>query len=629
LAFDRETTLKKAEKLLRQGRLEGAIAEYIKVVEDQPSDWNSANALGDLYARAGQTDKAVSQFSRIAEHFSREGFYQKAAALLKKILKINRDDEVTEIRLAEVSALQGLMADAKAQFTTVAARRRARGDRRGEAEIVVRLGEIDPADLDARRKAARALEDLGRIDEAAVRHKALHDDLTEKGRSPEALEALREFSRLRPSDPEARGAIARAALEAGDVEGARTFLGGDASGDDPALLLALAEANIRSGNVAAAIELLPRLVATGGDARDKLVELGWAVLPQDPVAAFGCIDAAVDAAVGVSEFEKATALLERFLDRVPRYIPALLKLVEVCVDGGLESRMYAAQESLTDAYLDAGQAAEARVIAEDLVAREPWEQAHIERFRRALVMLRVPHPDDEIAERLSGQTPFLATDPFVDLSEASSTGAEAAAEGPPGAAGEPTGASISEKTAEPAIGRQSAPAASPGDEIDLTSALGNLEAAGTPARQPQEGGLDSVFKRLRETAQGDADYSAQYMTLARTYLEMGMMDEAVNALKTAAQSPRLRFEAASTLGRLLLAQGDGPQALYWLERANEAPAPDADAGWALLYDFGVALDEAGDTPRALALFLELQADAGDYRDVPSRIARLTRVQTGG
>jgi hypothetical protein len=49
----------------------------------------------------------------------------------------------------------------------------------------------------------------------------------------------------------------------------------------------------------------------------------------------------------------------------------------------------------------------------------------------------------------------------------------------------------------------------------------------------------------------------------------------------------------------------------------------------LLYDFGVALDEAGDTPRALALFLELQADAGDYRDVPSRIARLTRVQTGG
>ena len=51
--------------------------------------------------------------------------------------------------------------------------------------------------------------------------------------------------------------------------------------------------------------------------------------------------------------------------------------------------MYQTQAHLTDAYLATGQAAEARVIAEDLVAREPWEAAHIERFRRALVLLRV------------------------------------------------------------------------------------------------------------------------------------------------------------------------------------------------------------------------------------------------
>ena len=55
--------------------------------------------------------------------------------------------------------------------------------------------------------------------------------------------------------------------------------------------------------------------------------------------------------------------------------------------------MYETQVQLTDAYLENGHAAEARVIAEDLVAREPWERAHIERFRRALVMLSVPDPD--------------------------------------------------------------------------------------------------------------------------------------------------------------------------------------------------------------------------------------------
>ena len=104
--------------------------------------------------------------------------------------------------------------------------------------------------------------------------------------------------------------------------------------------------------------------------------------------------------------------------RAPGQIPALLKLVEVCVDGGLEQTMYEAQELLTDAYLAANQAAEARVIAEDLVAREPWEAAHIDRFRRALVMLRVSDPDTLIAERLSGQAPFMAHDPFFEAPEA-------------------------------------------------------------------------------------------------------------------------------------------------------------------------------------------------------------------
>jgi hypothetical protein len=49
----------------------------------------------------------------------------------------------------------------------------------------------------------------------------------------------------------------------------------------------------------------------------------------------------------------------------------------------------------------------------------------------------------------------------------------------------------------------------------------------------------------------------------------------------------------------------------------------------LLYDLGVLLDDCREIPRALAVFLELQAEAGDYRDVPARIDRLARVQGGG
>jgi hypothetical protein len=67
----------------------------------------------------------------------------------------------------------------------------------------------------------------------------------------------------------------------------------------------------------------------------------------------------------------------------------------------------------------------------------------------------------------------------------------------------------------------------------------------------------------------------------------------------------------------------------WLERAAEAPAPTGDAGLALLYDLGATLESMGETARALAVFMELQADAGEYLDVAARVARLSRAQSGG
>ena len=158
--------------------------------------------------------------------------------------------------------------------------------------------------------------------------------------------------------------------------------------------------------------------------------------------------------------------------------------------------MYEAQAQLTDAYLAASQAAEARVIAEDLVAREPWEPAHIDRFRRALVMLRVSDPDTLIAERLSGQAPFMAHDPFFDGPRS-----DAAAERRPRRsrrtklrrAGSRRRAPVDDEAARGARGaRRSAepsrlrPPCEPARrrrqrEIDLTSALGGLDAG---AREP-------------------------------------------------------------------------------------------------------------------------------------------------
>ena len=56
----------------------------------------------------------MAQYTQIADHLYTEGFFPKAAALYKKILKIKPDQESVQLHLAEISAKQGLLADAKA-----------------------------------------------------------------------------------------------------------------------------------------------------------------------------------------------------------------------------------------------------------------------------------------------------------------------------------------------------------------------------------------------------------------------------------------------------------------------------------------------------------------------------------
>ena len=81
------------------------------------------------------------------------------------------------------------------------------------------------------------------------------------------------------------------------------------------------------------------------------------------------------------------------------------------------------------------------------------------------------------------------------------------------------------------------------------------------------------------------------------------------------------------LAKMFLAAGDYVHAIEWYELAVEASAPTPMAHYALLYDLASVLEANGESARALAVLLELQAEAGDYRDVSSRLEQL-KVQMG-
>jgi len=109
VAFDRDGTLKNAEKFVRLGRYDAAIEEYQRVLQDTPDDWKTTNTLADLCLRAGQVDEAAELLARIADHLAREGFLPRAEAFYKRILKVSPADEHALARLADLASKLGIL----------------------------------------------------------------------------------------------------------------------------------------------------------------------------------------------------------------------------------------------------------------------------------------------------------------------------------------------------------------------------------------------------------------------------------------------------------------------------------------------------------------------------------------
>ena len=684
--FDREAALKAAEKALKLGKVDAAIAEYVKVVEAQPRDWNSANALGDLYVRGKQIDKGIEQYTRIADHLAAEGFYPKSAALYKKILKIKPDDEYSMLQSGDLAAKQGTLADAKQFYLQVAERRKGRGDRKGAAEVAIKLGTLDPEDLDARLRAGQLAAEMGdsavalrefkdvaaklekqdRHADALVPLQYAYDldgsDDSIRGRlfaaylagaNPEAarkvasgiselkevaaafekagngdasLDVMGEVANLDPSDLDIRASLALAYVGRGNLDKARTYLSAETAGSNPALWLTLAEMELRANRFAEGKNAVVQALTLDREQAQAAVVLGCRLAESNTEAGYQPIDAVADAALAEGDYTAAAVALHEFTTRVRSHLVALMRLVEICVDGDLEGTMYEAQAALADAYLDSGRAMEARIISEDLVAREPWNRVNIDRFRRALVMLGENDPDAIISDRLSGDSPFLAIEK-MDLNEGVSF--DTPPDVPPTPPPPPAKVKDKEKKAKrPAADSHSI-------EIDLSDMLNEPDpqeaSKAVPLVAPPPRSLDQVFRGMRDESSraSSEEGAAEQYRLALTYHEMGMVDDAIKALESAARSPRQRFDSASMLGRLYLDRKNTAHAIEWLERAAEAPAPTPDAGRALLYDLAKTLESVGEHSRALAVFVELESESGGYRDVAGQIERLSKAQARG
>jgi len=217
VSINRAKVLKSAQKHLAKGNLDKAIAEYAKIVEADPSDARSLLKLGDIYTKKGAHKEAGQSYRRVAEQYSEQGFFLKAVAVYKQILKLDNTQLDAWERLAEMYELLSLVSDALAAYEQIAEAYLRGGHTAQAIDAMGRMVALDPENVASCIKYAEALSKCNRKAEAVEAFTGGATLLKKQGRMDDYVKVAERLLYHSPDDGELARELSGLYLERGDA----------------------------------------------------------------------------------------------------------------------------------------------------------------------------------------------------------------------------------------------------------------------------------------------------------------------------------------------------------------------------------------------------------------------------
>jgi tetratricopeptide (TPR) repeat protein len=384
--FNKQKVLSSAEKFVQQGKLQNAIAEYEKILKADPKDLTVMNTVGDLYARIGNTDKAVECFKSVGDAYASQGFTVKAIAMYKKLTKLKSSLE-SVLRLAELYTQQGLFNDARAQYLQVAEEFLKDNQLEQAVRIFQKTLEMDPENVAMRTRLAEVYLQLGKNQEAWQIFSAVAENLRGKGQLPAADEILRRMLKLDPGNSQALLLRGKNAYESGDIAGAAQQLEKVADIDNhPEGLHTLLQSYLQLGDLTQAEKLAEKLLTVHNDANAFLGYL-------DALIAEGQFEQVLRLCQQHSDkflagnSEKVLEKLHMMIGHVRENTAALEMLLELLSKAGETTHLTEIYELLAHAYVQSGDLQRAQTYYLKLTQLEPENQIHATNYQQVLEKL--------------------------------------------------------------------------------------------------------------------------------------------------------------------------------------------------------------------------------------------------
>src|SRR5947207_4607993 len=200
MAYNKSKYVEAAQKLLNQGKVAQAIAEYQNILKYEPRDQVTLMTIGELYIRQGETFQAIDYFERLAQIFVGDGFLTKAIAVYKRIAKLAPEEIRPLEKLADLYVQQGVMSEARPLFLQLA-EIHLKNNRQPEAVgLLKKLLQAEPDNLRIQTRLADLYQAMGQTRDAIEAYVSASQRALARGDQGESEKLADKALKLEPNN---------------------------------------------------------------------------------------------------------------------------------------------------------------------------------------------------------------------------------------------------------------------------------------------------------------------------------------------------------------------------------------------------------------------------------------------
>src|SRR5229473_457972 len=224
MAYSKSKYVEAAQKLLNQGKVPQAIAEYQQILKYEPKDQVTLMTIGELYIRQGETHQAIDYFERLAQLFVSDGFLTKAIAVYKRIAKLAPEEIRPLEKLADLYVQQGVMSEARPLFLQLAELHLKNGKQPEAIALLKKLLLAEPDNLRIQIRLADLYQAMGQAGEALECYVSAAQRALARGDQAECEKLADKALQLNPKHLDAMIVKARGYSSTGNIAQAAQIL---------------------------------------------------------------------------------------------------------------------------------------------------------------------------------------------------------------------------------------------------------------------------------------------------------------------------------------------------------------------------------------------------------------------